>query len=104
MIKVADNIKVHAKSSCSVTSSCDQRNVGIFWKNSFKTDVALEHGLAKYLSAEIIARQQEKCPAKREREKTRVKAGTGQKGSKSTNIHGVCLLKHGLAGLTRKAA
>ena len=95
MIKVADNIKVHAKSSCSVTSSCDQRNVGIFWKNSFKTDVALEHGLAEYLSAEIIARQQEK---------TRVKAGTGQKGSKSTNIHGVCLLKHGLAGLTRKAA
>ena len=34
-----------------VTSSYDQRNDEFFWKNSFKTDVALEHGFAKYLPA-----------------------------------------------------
>ena len=30
-----------------VTSSYDQRNFGKFLKNSFKTDVALEHGFGK---------------------------------------------------------
>ena len=60
--------------------------------------------LARYLSAEIIERQQEKCPAKRERERTCVQARIGQKDSKSAYIHGVCLLNHGFAGLIRKAA
>ena len=61
--------------------------------------------LAKYLSAEIIERQQEKRPAKRERKRTCVQARTGQKkDSKSAYIHGVCLLNHGFAGLIREAA
>ena len=60
--------------------------------------------LAKYLSAESTKRQQERCPAKRERERTRAQARIGQKDSKSAYIHGVCLLNHGFAGLIRKTA
>ena len=54
----------------NVTSPCDQRKFWKILKNSFKSDVALEHGSTKYLPAKIIGRRQKQRPARKSRQRT----------------------------------
>ena len=72
-------------------------------KNSFKTDVALEHGFGKVPVSRNDRETAKEVPREARAKKTCVQARIGQKDSKSAYIHGVCLLNHGFAGLIRKA-